>query len=109
MEGRRKEPTDAKQRALIASACFNDLKLTMPFLLDDMENSTLQAYRCFPARACVISADGKLVWASRGSPRGASADPLLEALREVAPGVRPPAIQPTRRRRDPRKRRRQPR
>lgn len=88
MGGRRKEPTDAQQRALIANACFNGLKLTMPFALDDMAGSVEKAYVGWPNRIYVMDTAGKVVMKGRRGPQGVDlrgAEAAIKKLLGAAP------------------------
>lgn len=57
--------------------------LTMPILLDDMENSAFLAYHVFQSAYFVIGADGKVAFRSGMPPRGLNVEgvaPVLKAL-----------------------------
>jgi uncharacterized protein with FMN-binding domain len=92
MKGRKKEPTDVQQRGLIASACFKDLKLTMPFLLDEMSGTAEKAYIGWPNRIYVIDKSGKVAMKGRRGPRGADIPGAEKALARL---VGKPAITTT--------------
>ena len=46
------------------------LELAMPTLLDDMENSTDEAYAALPERLYVIGSDGRVAYQSGPGPFG---------------------------------------
>lgn len=73
-------PTNLAGRAAAASACIGSLGLTFPVLLDDLDNSTQRAWRGWPARSCIVGADGRVAWISSGGPQGAAPKELGEAL-----------------------------
>ena len=99
------QPTTMAQRLKNAVDLRDKKKWPLPIIVDDMKNSAMTAYGCWPARAVLVGEDGNLLWASPGSPRGASAAPLLDALRKAFPDVRAPEL-PTRGRGGRRPRRR---
>lgn len=61
------EHDDIKERCTTAQKLIDDKSLTLPFLVDDMEDSVNKAYQAWPDRIFVVRTDGKLaVAASRG-------------------------------------------
>ena len=78
-----KQPETIDQRAAVAKSCLQKLKLSMPFLLDDMKNTTERTYSGWPNRIYVIDLDGKVVMKGPRGPRGADlpgAEAALKAL-----------------------------
>ena len=82
-----KTPKTLKERAKIASDCVKSLKLSMPCLLDDMENTVQKLYRGWPARTCIVNSDGKIVYVNRPSPRGVNPPEIEKALKQVLPAA----------------------
>ena len=58
------------ERCSTAGKLLKDKSLTMPFLIDDMENSVNKAYSAFPDRIFIVRADGRLAVAAERGPRG---------------------------------------
>jgi len=76
-EPNRKGPqvTTAKtveDRALAASACVRELKLSMPVLIDDMDGTSEKSYRGWPARLVVVDVEGKVAYCTSSGPQGAN-------------------------------------
>jgi len=59
-----------EERLIAADKCMKDLHLTIPTLLDTMDNSFARAFSGVPAGTTVIDIDGKIAYWNRGSPRG---------------------------------------
>jgi hypothetical protein len=65
-----KEPTNDLARAIVASDCIKDLKLSIPCLLDSISNTVHKAYKPSPARTVVIDTAGTIAYAGKANPRG---------------------------------------
>jgi hypothetical protein len=65
-----KEHTSFGERCTVADALVKDKKLTIPFLVDDMENTTGKAYKAWPDRVYLVRTDGRLAVAGERGPRG---------------------------------------
>ena len=83
------QPASHDEREAIASACALHLDLSIPTLLDDMENSTDRAFGALPDRLYLIGRDGLIVYKSAPGPFGFRSDELEAAithyLAETAP------------------------
>ncbi len=75
-----KQPKTQKERAVVAESCLRELNLSLPFLLDDIEDSTEKAYSAWPNRIYVIDLEGKV--AMRG-PKGAGGITLADAKKAL--------------------------
>lgn len=64
------QPKTAVERARIALACRRGLKLDMPVLVDDMKNSTNNAYAAWPVRMYVVGKDGRMAYVGGPGPGG---------------------------------------
>ena len=60
------QPTTNHERAEVAEACSIALPITMPMLLDGVDDAVADAYAAYPDRLYVIDADGRV--AHRGGP-----------------------------------------
>ena len=61
-----KQPTTLAERTEIANTCAQRLDLSIPTLIDDMENSTDLKYYALPDRLYLVGRDGRIAY--RGAP-----------------------------------------
>jgi len=59
-----------RQRCEVADRLVKEKKLTIPFLVDDMEDHASQAYQAWPDRIYVIRTDGRLAVVGKPGPWG---------------------------------------
>ena len=74
------QPASSGEREAIASACALRLDLSIPTLVDDMENSTDRAFGALPDRLYLIGADGLIVYKSAPGPFGFRSDEFESAI-----------------------------
>ena len=74
------QPKDEDQREAIASACVLNLKLSIPTLIDDMNNGTERDYVALPERLYLIDIDGRIVHRSGPGPFGFSTAKFESAI-----------------------------
>ena len=72
-----KEHTNYGERCATAEMLISDEELTIPTLIDGMDNAVNQAYRAHPDRVFLVRSDGRLAVAAERGPWGFS--PALEA------------------------------
>jgi len=77
------QPKSLAERANIAQACMLRLDLTMPTLLDDMNNSTDAAYAAMPERLYVIDQRGIVTYQSGPGPWSFDADEWRDAIAQA--------------------------
>ena len=65
-----KEPTNFKERCSTASSLLKDNNLTIPTLIDSMDNKTDTDYSAKPDRVFLVAKDGTLAVAGARGPRG---------------------------------------
>lgn len=65
-----KDPTTVFERYQVANTCVSDLKIKIPCLIDDMENSAARAYKGWPDRLFIVGKNGKIAYASGPGPSG---------------------------------------
>lgn len=70
-----------EEKAILASKCVSELKLTMPALIDDIEGTVEQAYRGWPDRMCIVDLDGKVAYYGKRGPFGFKPDEAQDALK----------------------------
>jgi hypothetical protein len=64
---------------------MKDLKLTIPCLVDDMDNTAQKAYAGWPDRLYVIDAQGKVAFRGEPGPRGFKPADAEAALKKLLP------------------------
>ena len=77
------QPKTYEERVKVAGECVKDLKLTLPCLVDDLQNTAQKAYAGWPDRFYVIDAEGKVAYKGEPGPRGfkpADAEAVLKKL-----------------------------
>ena len=75
------QPKDYKTRSDVAGRCVADLKLTMPVLVDDMQDSVAKAYNAMPDRLFILGADAKIAYRGNRGPKGFDVDEMAKALK----------------------------
>jgi hypothetical protein len=75
-----KEHANFGERCQVAERLFADKELTMPCLVDGMNDEANKAYHAYPDRIFVIRKDGKLAVAAKRGPFGFK--PALDATGE---------------------------
>ena len=82
-----KDPTTQFERYQVANTCMNDLKISIPCLIDDMDNSAARAYKGWPDRLYVVGKNGKIAFHGGPGPMGFKPDEmevaLIEELRKI--------------------------
>ena len=64
------QPTTFRERCDVAHTLIRDKRLTIPCLVDDMDNKVDAAYQGHPTRLYVIDLDGALAVAGASGPAG---------------------------------------
>lgn len=65
-----KQQTTYKDRCTTAKMLLNDNRLTIPCLIDSMDNQTNADYSAYPDRVFLVRQDGRLAVAADRGPRG---------------------------------------
>ncbi len=65
-----KQPKTEEGRNKVASDCVKSLKLSIPTLIDNMDDSTEENYAGWPDRIYIIGKDGKVAYKGDKGPRG---------------------------------------
>ena len=76
-----KDPTSIFERFQVASTCVADLKISIPCLVDDMDNTAAVAYKGHPDRLYVVGKDGKIAYHGGPGPMGFKPAHMEKALR----------------------------
>tara|TARA_B100001971_G_scaffold22733_1_gene17731 strand:- start:115 stop:315 length:201 start_codon:yes stop_codon:yes gene_type:complete len=59
------------------------LKLTMPLLVDDINDTVARAFEAFPDRMYIIGKDGRIAYKGGRGPREFSVPEMQEALQKL--------------------------
>ena len=78
-----KQPKTLAQRAKVAKACRDGLKMTIPCVLDGIDNKVDTAYGAKPDRLCVVDINGKVAYHSKRGPWGFKPKDAEKALKEI--------------------------
>ena len=78
-----KQPKSEEERTKVAGACRAGLKISIPILLDGMDNAACTAYSAWPDRLYVVGKDGNIAYKGRPGPRGFSPAEMERALEEI--------------------------
>ena len=76
-------PQTPAERAALAEACVRNLKIELPALVDEFNNSTERAYTGWPDRLYVSDRDGKVAHKSAPGPFGFKPAEMEAALRRA--------------------------
>ena len=77
------QQTTLEQRRQQADETAARLGLTMPLLLDEMDNATSRAFAAWPERLVVAAAEGRIAYPGSPGPWGFSPDEAEEQLRAL--------------------------
>lgn len=64
------QPGTYGERCAVAQMLYDDKKLTIPCVIDGIDNDVNKAYRAWPTRAFIVRTDGRLAVAGGRGPRG---------------------------------------
>ncbi len=64
------QPTTFGQRRSVALRCSQALQITMPCVVDDMNNTADEAYAAWPERLYVVDSNGFIAFAGKQGPFG---------------------------------------
>ena len=91
------QPTSLEARNEIAQVCSLELKLAIPTLVDEMENSTDLKYYALPDRLYLIGRDGHVAYRGGPGPFGFVAAELEHAIEDYLNASTPDQIATTQR------------
>ncbi|MFM7867749.1 MAG: deiodinase family protein, partial [Planctomycetaceae bacterium] len=74
------QPQTFVQRQQVAEQCVAKLKPSIPFYVDDMEDTAGNLWSAMPARLYVIDSQGKVAWKSGRGPFGFKPEEMEQAL-----------------------------
>ena len=65
-----KQPKTEERRGEVASDCRAGMKLSIPMLIDGMDNAVNKAYAGWPDRLYIVAKDGTIAYKGRPGPGG---------------------------------------
>jgi Iodothyronine deiodinase len=74
------QPKSLDERVSVAQSCALRLDLSIPTLIDDMENSTDQKYYALPDRLYLVGRNGRIAYRGAPGPWGFVAAELEKAI-----------------------------
>lgn len=77
------QPKSEEERAKVATTCAESLKLSIPFVVDTLDNKTETAYAGWPDRLYIVGKDGKIAYKGGPGPRGFNVKELEAKLAEL--------------------------
>jgi len=78
-----KQPKTEKERAEVADTCRLGLKISIPMLIDNMDNAVEKAYAAWPDRLYVVDKDGTIFYKGGLGPRGFNPREMAQALEKM--------------------------
>ena len=78
-----KDPKTNVERESVATVCMRELKISIPCVLDNIDNAVEHAYSGWPDRIYIIGSDGKIAYKGRPGPGGFRPQEAAAALREL--------------------------
>lgn len=77
------QPNTVEERAAVANTCVLELGLSIPAIIDDMDDTVRAAYRGMPARLYIVDKEGRIAY--KGEKGSSSLKPLEmeEALKNL--------------------------
>jgi len=77
------QPKELGARRSVAQACCTRLSLSIPCVVDTMDNAVDNLYAAWPERIFVIDRDGKIAYAGKQGPWGFQPKEAERALRSL--------------------------
>ena len=89
-------PTSFAERCAVAGTCASKLALRIPAVIDDLHNSTEEAYTAWPDRLYVIDGNGRIAFKSKPGPFGFKPKEVEQTLQRLFPAAAPAQVSQTR-------------
>lgn len=89
------QPTTQEARNLVASKCCQALRLSMPLLVDTIDDQVNRAYSGFPDRLYVIDREGKVTYKGGRGPYGYRPRELEQSLLMLLLDTQAPVVPET--------------
>ena len=78
-----RDPRDHDERRGVAGMCKDALRLDIPVLVDDMDDTVMKAYAAWPDRLYLVGEDGRIVYVGRRGPWDYKPAQLGQAIDEL--------------------------
>jgi len=82
------QPTTFDSRTEVAKMMCTKLKISIPCIIDGIDNKVGKAYAAAPDRLYVVGVDGKIVFKGGRGPRGFKPKEVATALDEYLPSLK---------------------
>jgi hypothetical protein len=76
------EPTTDEERITVAASCSAKLKMSMPTVIDGVDNAVASAYGGWPDRLYLVGTDGRIAYQGGEGPFGFKPAELAQAIGE---------------------------
>jgi hypothetical protein len=76
-------PKNAGERTSVAQSCQLGLRLSLPMVIDGMDNAVEAAYASWPDRLYVVGADGRIAYKGAPGPGGFHPEEMQAALSQL--------------------------
>ena len=83
-------PKSLAERCAVEGICATKLALQIPAVIDDLANTTEEAYTAWPDRLYLIDTEGRVAYKSRPGPYGFKPAELEGALKRALPLLQAP-------------------
>lgn len=77
------QPTTYGERQQVALTCSAGLNLTIPLLVDDIDDTVSRSFDAMPDRMYIISKDGRIAYKGGRGPREFSVPEMQEELEKL--------------------------
>ena len=76
------QPTTFEERLDVAKQMCTKLDISIPGVIDEMDNKVNEAYSAAPDRLYLVSKEGKIAYKGGPGPRGFNPDELEDAIKQ---------------------------
>ena len=77
------QPDTVEDRAEVANTCILNLDLSIPAIIDDMDNTAGAAYRGMPDRLYIVDKEGRIAYRGGKGPGGFKPLEMEEVLKRL--------------------------
>lgn len=78
-----KQPKTLEGREKVADVCAAKLKISIPIVVDGIDNAVEKAYAGWPVRAYIVGKNGKIAYKDDPGPRGFKPKEAEKALKKL--------------------------
>ena len=77
------QPTTEQERETVAESCRLGLDISIPMLIDDMDNTAELAFAAWPDRLYIVGKDGRIAYKGSPGPSGFKPREMEKALVDI--------------------------